>query len=128
MKFLFVSEAIVEADNEEDAKMLFADDSLNFAANADVYPIEDDDAKTEHRETCLVVIEASGILQGTYVFTGKSRSKVALEAEKKFRSEIKDYDTHIEQEDIDVAVEDGGHYDDLNGWSINIIWPEVTEV
>ena len=42
-KFKFYSETIIEAETEEIAKDKFADESINFAANADCEEITEDD-------------------------------------------------------------------------------------
>ena len=39
--YKFTSNQIVEASTEEEAKMIFADNSLDFAANASCYKIDD---------------------------------------------------------------------------------------
>ena len=40
MKFRFISTQIVEADSKEEAKDKFANNSFNFAANAECYSIK----------------------------------------------------------------------------------------
>jgi len=48
-KFKFISEYIIEAENEEQAKMEFADNSFNFAADAECVEVtkEDQNNKAE---------------------------------------------------------------------------------